>query len=222
MNICAKILCFYSRLQDCAYLPVPTGLLQVGDALSSTRGGYAVHLRQLTQELSLQHWGLHRPTWWSQVLQLSRATEIKDRVFKKEHYSLAPTDLLTAAMAKDVQWEHDFLSCRLKLLRQKASRGRMTKLLTWTLGVEYTGFSLCCNTHRRSLAKKNMCTHRLVPCICASVYIHTCTLVNCSPVPRQKACAKRVECLWSLCTLTSTKLLFPVLVKNRRQGKDFS
>lgn len=164
-----KCSCFYSRLQDCGYLPGPTGLLQVGDALSSTRRGYTVHLRQLTQELSWQHWGVHRSTWRSQVLQLSHAAEIKDHVFTKEHCSLAPVDLLTAAMAEDVQWEHDFLSCRLQLLRQKASRGRMTKLLTWVLGGEYTGFRLCRNTHRQSLAKENTCMQRLVPRICASM-----------------------------------------------------
>lgn len=43
INASGKILSFYSRLQDCAYLPGLTGLFQVGDALSSKRRGYAVH-----------------------------------------------------------------------------------------------------------------------------------------------------------------------------------
>lgn len=191
MNACGKILWFSSRLQDCAYLPGLAGLFQVGDAASSKRRGYTVHfysdnLDNYLQELSSQHWGLHRPAWWSPVLWFSHAAEIKDRVFKREHCNLAPTYLLTATMAKDAEMRTLFLQMHgLQLPSQKASRGRMTKLLIWNLHGEYTSFSLCCNTYRQSQAKDNTRAHKLVPCICVCVqtYTYTWTVINCSPVP---------------------------------------
>lgn len=122
------------------------------------------------------------------------AAEIKDGVFGREHGNLAPTYLLTATMAEDAEMRTLFPQLhRPQLPSWKAPNGRMTKLLMWNLSGEYTVSSLCCNTHRQSLAKDNTCVHRLVLCICGSVqmyvYMSSGQLLSCSslgkPVPSE-------------------------------------
>lgn len=179
---------FFKAARLC--LPGLAGLFQVGDAVSSKRRGYTVHfysdnLYNYLQELSSQHWGLHRPAWWSPVLWFSHAAEIKDHVFKREHCNLAPTYLLTATMAEDAEMRTLFPQMHgLRLPSQKVSRGRMTKLLTWNLHGEYTSFSLCCNTYRQSQAKDNTCAQisSMHLCVCADVHIHMNSdqLLSCS------------------------------------------
>lgn len=221
MNACGKILWFYSRPQDCAYLPGLTGLFQVGDALSSKRRGYAVSLRQLThylQEQASQHWGLCHPTPQPPVLQLSWAAETNDGVFKREHCILAPMYSVTATTAEDAKMRTLFPQLpKLQSPSPKALSGRMTKLLTWNLGGEYTGFSLCCNTRRQSLAKDNTRTHKLVPCICVCVhtymYMNSARLLSCSSLGKPVPSELNVYNL--LRSYQHETFLFPALIKNR-------
>lgn len=156
-------------------------------------------------------------------------------VYLKEHFNLAWMYLLTATMAKDAKMRTlffppyfltHFLSYTDSSYQAERLKWKDDQTWLWNLDGEYIIFSLCCKTHRQSLAKDNTCIHKSAPRIC--VCVHTCMDLHTTQGSTallfliRKAFAKWTGCLQSVALLPAWKLLFPVLVKNRRHKERIS
>lgn len=87
----------------------------------------------------------------------------------------------------------------------------------WNLGGEYTAFILCCNTHKRSLAKDNTCRKEAAASVHVYIYTKSSQLLSCSS---RGVCQVSWMPMTS-CTLKSRQHFFPALVKKTvaRRGK---